>query len=245
MISQSAFRHALTDAGQPVPETLLDGAGRPAERRFSVYRNNVAVSLSEALETGFPAVAALLGDANFARVAARFLRQHPPGSPLLMTWGGQFPAFLEGLDELDTMPWLPDVARSDLAMRRAYHAADATSIEPAELLALNEEALERARVTLAPAVQLLASRWPLAEIRSYALGETPERPSAGAQDIVVTRPEFDPVVSALPERGHAFALALKVGMPLGAAVTQCGAGFDPAPTLALLLGQGAITGLIS
>ena len=245
MMSQSTFRHALTDTGQPVPERLVDGAGRPAGRRFSVYRNNVAVSLSEALETGFPAVAALLGDANFARVAARFLRQPPPGSPLLMTWGGQFPAFLEGLDELDTMPWLPDVARSDLAMRRAYHAADATPIEPAELLALDEEALERARVTLAPAVQLLASRWPLAEIRSYALGETPERPSAGAQDIVVTRPEFDPVVSALPERGHAFALALKVGMPLGAAVTQCGEGFDPAPTLALLLGQGAITGLIS
>ncbi|NIY98719.1 DUF2063 domain-containing protein, partial [Salipiger sp. HF18] len=121
----------------------------------------------------------------------------------------------------------------------------AASIEPAELLALDEEALERARVTLAPAVQLIASRWPLAEIRSYALGETRERPSSGAQDIVVTRPEFDPVVSALPERGHAFALALKAGMPLGAAVTQCGAGFDPAPTLALLLGQGAITGLIS
>ncbi|NIY99939.1 DUF2063 domain-containing protein, partial [Salipiger sp. HF18] len=121
MISQSAFRHALTDAGRPVPETLVDGAGRPAGRRFSVYRNNVAVSLSEALETGFPAVAALLGAANFARVAAGFLRQYPPGSPLLMTWGGQVPAFLEGLDELDTMPWLPDVARSDLAMRRAYH----------------------------------------------------------------------------------------------------------------------------
>ena len=38
------------------------GAGRPAGRRYAVYLNNVAVSLTEALATGFPAVAALLGE---------------------------------------------------------------------------------------------------------------------------------------------------------------------------------------
>ena len=35
-------------------------------RRFAVYRNNVIASLSDALETAFPAIRALLGTQIFA-----------------------------------------------------------------------------------------------------------------------------------------------------------------------------------
>ena len=53
MSDQSAFAAALMDPTQPAPEGLRDPFGGPAGKRFDVYRNNVAVSLTEALETGF------------------------------------------------------------------------------------------------------------------------------------------------------------------------------------------------
>ncbi len=70
MSRQSAFRAAILDADRPAPPDLQDGLGRPAKRRFNVYRNNVAVSLTEALEAGFPAVARLLGEENSVRLRA-------------------------------------------------------------------------------------------------------------------------------------------------------------------------------
>ena len=93
-VTQELFRARLLDAAHPVPAGLIDGAGRPAGRRYAVYRNNVAVSLRTALETGFPAVKSLLGDEAFAYAAGRFLRQAPPRSPLLMRYGDGFPEFL-------------------------------------------------------------------------------------------------------------------------------------------------------
>ena len=54
-VDQDAFRAALLDPSLVAPEGLTDGQGRPAGRRFDVYRNNVSVALADALETAFPA----------------------------------------------------------------------------------------------------------------------------------------------------------------------------------------------
>ena len=48
-VSQLDFRTAMLDAAVDVPDGLIDANGNPAGQRFSVYRNNVAVSLTEAL----------------------------------------------------------------------------------------------------------------------------------------------------------------------------------------------------
>ena len=63
-VSQNLFRSALLDPSLPVPGGLTDAEGRPAGARYNVYRNNVAVSLTEALHTGFPIISKLLGKEN-------------------------------------------------------------------------------------------------------------------------------------------------------------------------------------
>ena len=55
------FARALLDPGQDRPAGLTGPGGAPAGRRFDVYRNNVAVSLTEALGQGFPVVKRLVG----------------------------------------------------------------------------------------------------------------------------------------------------------------------------------------
>ncbi|WP_435659839.1 HvfC/BufC N-terminal domain-containing protein [Leisingera caerulea] len=247
-VTQADFTRAMMDAGQPVPDGLTDHLGAPAGRRFSVYRNNVAVSLTEAMHSAFPVIAKLLGKQNMDGLAGLYLRQHPPSSPLMMFYGGHFPAFLEGMEQLKHLGYLGDVARLELALRRAYHAADAAPIAPEALGALAPDTLLNTRLELAPAVQVLRSPWPIHAIWRYNTEDGAPKPEPQAQDVLITRPEFDPIPQILPPAGAVWISALMAGATIGEATEHAAAedeAFDLGATLALLLQGGAVTGLDS
>ncbi len=242
-VSQTTFHTALLDASQPIPDGLLDAEAQPAGRRFSVYRNNVAVSLTEAMRQAFPVITKLLGPQNMDGLAGIFLRQHPPSSPLMMFYGEEFPKFLEGMEQLSHLGYLPDVARLELALRRAYHAADRQPID-AEALSLPPEDLMQAKLTLAPSVQVLRSSWPVHAIWLYNTEEGAPKPEAGAQDTLIMRPEYDPAPHPLPPGGAAWIALIQDGKSIGKAFESTMAEtpeFDLGTTLALLLQGGAIT----
>ena len=244
IVDQGTFRRALLDAGAPRPDGLTDGTGQPAGRRFDVYRNNVAVSLTEALETAFPVVAKLVGAANFKLLAGAFLRQHPPSSPLMMFYGAEMPAFLETFGPTQNIGYLPDIARLELALRESYHAADAQSVEPAAIGALPPEDLMAASVSLAPSLRLIRSDWPVHAIWWFNTEDGAPKPAMAAEDVAVIRSEFDPVPVLLPPGGGVFVAALLAGETFGSAyeaAAKADPDFDLTPILALLLTNGAIT----
>ncbi|WP_171098254.1 DNA-binding domain-containing protein [Ruegeria sp. HKCCD7255] len=242
-VSQSSFRSALLDATQPVPQGLLDAQAQPAGRRFSVYRNNVAVSLTEAMHQAFPVITKLLGTQNMDGLAGIFLRQHPPTSPLMMFYGEEFPSFLAGMQQLSHLGYLPDVARLELALRRSYHAADAQPI-PAEALAIDPEDLMRAKLGLAPSLEVLISDWPVHAIWAFNTQPDAPKPQAGGQDILITRLDYDPQPHVLPPGGADWINRLQDGQTIGQAYEATAAEtseFDLGTTLALLLQGEAIT----
>ena len=244
-VTQSEFRAALLDGAQDRPLGLTDAQNRAAGRRFDVYRNNVAVSLTEALETGFPAIAKLLGGENFKAIAGMFLRQYPPGSPLMMHYGAEFPDFLSGLEQLGHLGYLGDVARLELALRRAYHAADAPPIAPEALAEIPPMDLADVRLQFAPAVELLCSPWPVHAIWAFNMAKGP-KPQAIAQDVLVLRPEFDPEPHALAPGARTCVLALMRGETLGVAAelgAEASEKFDFSGLLTLLLSGNAITNI--
>jgi hypothetical protein len=244
MSRQSDFHAAILDAGRAVPPGLLDGHGRPAPKRFAVYRNNVAVSLTEALEAGFPATARLLGEGNFRALAGRFLRQSPPDSPLMMHYGAAFPDFLAGVEALASLGYLPDIARLEQALRAAYHAADHTPLPPDALARIAPDLLPQLRLSFAPGLQLLASNWPVHDIYRYALTPGAPKPRARPQDVLICRAGFDPVPHVLPAGGAVFLRALIQGETLVAATgtaSETTPDFDLTACLALLLSAQAIT----
>lgn len=246
IVTQDMFTAALLDAALPAPEGLQDAQARPAGRRFSVYRNNVAVSLTEALHTAFPATAKLLGKDNMDRLAGVFLRANPPSSPLLMFYGEGFPDFLAGIEQLSKMGYLPDLARLELAQRQSYHAGDATPVDPATLAALPPEELMQHGLTLAPALQLIRSEWPLYDIWRLGTEDGAPQPTAHQQDVLITRPEFDPVLTPLPAGGAAWIQSLQQGASIADAfesTLQIVPDFDPGATLTLLIQGNAITSL--
>lgn len=244
-LGQDRLRLALLDNTRPVPPGLSDGQGRPAGRRFAVYRNNIAVALTEALELSFPVIRQLIGSQNFKAMAGVFLRRHPPDTPIMARYGARLPGFLEGFEPLRHLPYLPDVARLEQALRVSYHAADAPPVVATALSDLAPDALSTARLDLAPAVQVLRSPWPVHAIWRFNAEDGP-RPAPGAQDVLITRPGFDPVMTVLAPGAADFVTALRQGRDFGAAqdaAMDAAPEFDMARILTALLDGQAIIGI--
>lgn len=247
-VSQSKFHAALLDPKQPVPEGLSDGQGHPAGARFAVYRNNVACSLTEALEISFPVIQKLIGDENFKKLSAVFLRQHPPKVPMLSQYGDEMPGFLESFKPLEHLGYLPDVARLEQALRLSYHAADANPIAPEALQSLTPEQMAAARFTFAPSMILQHSRWPIHGIWAFNSEDGAPKPPATAQSVLVLRPEFDPALHLISESSAACMTALIAGKSLSDAndiALEQDPDFDLGALLGLLLVHGAITDIHS
>lgn len=240
------FRMGLLDPATPVPNGLVNPAKEKAGKRYDVYRNNVTVSLIEAMHTAFPLVAKLIGAEHFDRLAGMFVRAHPPSSPLMMFYGAEFPRFLERFDPLRHVPYLPDAARLDLGFRTSYHAADTAAFDASPLETLSPEALMEATFTLAPATQIIPSEWPLYDIWQFNQDSDAPKPRSIAQAVLITRPEFDPAPHALPPGGDTWLNALKNGVSFEeahaeAAVTT--SDFDLTESLTLALSAQAFAAL--
>ena len=100
----ATFAPALLDPACATPPVVTGPNGRAAGKRYDVYRNNVTVSLIDALAAIYPAVQRITGT-DFFRAMARFhVRESPPASPLLFEYGRGFPDFIAGYEHAQTLP---------------------------------------------------------------------------------------------------------------------------------------------
>ncbi|WP_333713990.1 HvfC/BufC N-terminal domain-containing protein [Yoonia sp.] len=240
-VTQSQFRTAMLDAAVALPAGIVNPDGAPASKRFDVYRNNVAVGLSDALETAFPVTRKLLGDEFFRAMAGVFLRTHPPKSPLMMFYGEAMPQFLRRFGPTRTLGYLPDVAKLELALRQAYHAADADPVQPEALAAIAPDALMETRLRLAPAVRTITSDFPIHAIYRANTQTGAPKPVMQPEAVLITRPGFDPQIHAINAAGAACVKALSQGKSLGHALASSDDTLDLGAVLGLLLAQGAVT----
>lgn len=238
---QSNFSASIADADVPMPQGVV-----ATTERFNIYRNNVAVSLSEALGQAFPVVKMLVGDEFFAGMAQVYVQQNKPTSPLLMEYGDTFSAFIAVFPPAASIPYLADIALVEYAWLRAYHAADAHPAAIDVLGTIPENALDTITFRLHPSFHLLDSEWPIASIW-YAHQENDAPDLSGLQAtpeyMMIVRPQLDVQISILSEASYAFADALRSGMALGAAceVLEDIDGFDPSQHLTELFLAGVIT----
>ena len=156
-LPQHVFARALLDPQQPCPPGLRSWNGSDPAARFAVHRNNAVSSLVDALADTFPVTRELVGEAFFAAMARLFVMGAPPRSPVLALYGGDFPAFVEGLRSCSSVPYLADVARLEVQRIRAFHAADAPVLTAGDLTRhlLDPQAVAASRVKFHPSAAVL------------------------------------------------------------------------------------------
>ncbi|MCP3441623.1 DNA-binding domain-containing protein [Bradyrhizobium sp. CCGUVB14] len=242
------FAPALLDPTQAAPKTVTGPNGKAADKRFAVYRNNVTVSLIEALAAIYPATQRITGPDFFRAMARLHVRSSPPTSPLLFDYGRDFPDFIASYEYAQTIPWLADVARIERAWLDAYHARDAAPLSSARLAAIAPERL--AETVFVPHHAMRIVRSAFSAVTIFAAnrdGASTQRIDASTpEDALITRPDFDVAVRLLPPGGAVFAACLASGQRLGEAAgvaLDAHADFDLATNIAGLIAAGAFTSI--
>jgi hypothetical protein len=186
---------------------------RPAPAGLAVYRNNARGLALRCLGAAFPVLRELVGATGFEALANDYRRADPPRRGDLADWGGGLAEWLAQCTELLTdAPYLADIARLEWAMHRAELAPDAplpawahsmspiaAADEPAhgpggatDSGAIGPHGLQLLAdcdpadllLSLAPASQILISRYPVVAIwqahRDAAQGSAPQEDDAAA-----------------------------------------------------------------
>ncbi|HXV29244.1 MAG TPA: DNA-binding domain-containing protein [Sinorhizobium sp.] len=243
----AGFVPGLLDPARATPALVAGPNGKAADKRFNVYRNNVTVSLIDALAAVYPATMRITGEPFFRAMARFHIRETPPTSPLLFEYGRDFPDFIERYEYAQSMPWLADVARIERAWLDAYHAADAAVLKPEDLASVPAERLGDLVLEVHPATRIVCSAHPAATIFSMNRASDPVRriDTTAPESALVTRPALDVAVRRLPPGVDRFLGCLMAGEPLGSAAAA-GAGcpeFDLATAIRTMLEAGAVAAI--
>ena len=246
---QEEFSLALLDRTRGAPAGLR-APSRQTERRFDVYRNNVFVSLIEALAIRFPVCQTLVGDEFFRAMTRVYIALSPPRSPLLMKYGDDLGDFIDTFPPARSVPYLSDMARLEAARTRAYHAADAKPLSVEELASLSSCAWSQTRVVLHSSVEIIRSPYPIVTIWEAHADPDGAQAIDGsvAEDALVIRPDLDVEIHRLPASGAVFVSMLLHDATFREAADEAVAAdprFDLVASLADLIMNRIIVGLSS
>jgi hypothetical protein len=242
----AAFAPALLDPQSETPAAVTGPNEKAAVKRYNVYRNNVTVSLIEALAAIYPATQRITG-VEFFRAMARFhLRAKPPASPLLFEYGRDFPGFIERYEYARSVPWLADIARIERAWLDAYHAADSATLKPQALACIPPERLPDVVFVPHPAARIVRSEFPAVSIFAANRSEDAVGPveTAAPEAALITRPGLEVIVRHIPPGGAIFLARLISGETLGQAASaafEATSSFDLTANIAGMIEAGVFT----
>ena len=162
---QFAFSDALIHGVTPDALGQIKVRGLPGTARLGIYRNNVYITLTEALRGSFPVVERLVGADFFRHAAEHYVRAYPSLSGNLQDYGHRFPDFLKRFPATSRLVYLPDVARLEWYWQEVFHAqTDESEIDPRGLAEIPEDEHVRLGFVLNRAARLLHSPFPALRI---------------------------------------------------------------------------------
>ena len=232
------------DLGELLDESLPVRAARG----LRVYSDAYAASLRQALATNFAALAHVLSPADFDRLAAAYLRAHPPRGFDYLRLGARFAEFVAGFDFAADYG-VPRAVLAELAVleQTQLEVQDAPdpeqSVTPAALAALVPEDWEQVRFAFAAAYRVVRATHDVAPvIEAVAAGEAPARPATGDVAYLVSRAGDGVRTERLAPREAAVLEALLAGESLREA---CGDDESAAEAGARRLVAAAAAGLLA
>lgn len=247
--AQTIFANALLAVGEPHADAVAlvrDGAVSPT-RRIEIYRHNVLFNLVGALRDIYPIVERVVGEEFFQAAAKIFVRATPSTSGDLNDFGFEWPEFLRMFPPAAELPYLSDVARLEWAWHESFHAADAPPFDAHALTAIPAEQHGALRFQLHPAVRLIASTFPTADIWRVNQpdydGDMRVDWDQNACQLLLRREQTIVTMDALPAAEFRFFSALSCNAPLQAA-TDAALAVDAAFDLAATLQRAVVAEII-
>jgi hypothetical protein len=248
---QSAVLHAVLDGTQasavgPALALLADRDAR-ANARLRVYRNNAWANFHDSLESTYPVIARLVGDAYFRQLARGLQQRHPSRSGDLLWVGRNLPAYLAALHPDGEFQYLPDVARFEWLVQEALLAASHQPLARAKLAAAAEHHDTLVFVPH-PTVRFFESRFPVLRVwDSNVSHEDSERAhidlASGADRVLLLRPRLTLECHRLDSGECRLLRGLLAGERFAASIeesTQSDACFDATAALQRFVAMGAI-----
>lgn len=134
---QRVFASSLLDSSGNTDAALLDqlvpGGSLDAAGALDVYRRGYPIRLIEQLGETFEGVWWTLGDEEFFRLCREFIEGQRSVSYNLSDYGREFPDFLMQSSYLREAPFLPELARFELAFTELFHEAEHSHLTAAEV----------------------------------------------------------------------------------------------------------------
>lgn len=160
-------------------ETVEERGHLGSQARIDIYAQMYFARLLEVLHEDFPRVAAILGCERFDALIRAYLARHPSTNPSLRYLGRHFAEFLGTREDLETLPFLGDLARLEWARLEVFDAPDVEPLRIESLHRLAPDDWPELRLRLISACRTLRSDWPVQEI--WAAAESPVPQSEGFQ----------------------------------------------------------------
>jgi len=237
--------------GDTAVEARVAGTVRvPIATRLGIYAGAYRSRLAEALESNYPALAKLLGEADFAALAADYIAAHDSPFFSIRYYGDALARFLATCEDYAAAPVLAELAQWEWAMTAVFDAADAIPLAADDLARVPPPQWAQLRLRWHPSVQRLALWWNVPQLWQ-ALSDDGERPTmtvaAAPVQWLLWRESLTTYFRSLPKTEVSMLDAARSGWPFG---ELCGLlceelGEDEAPALAAALLRGWIgSGLI-
>ncbi len=137
---------------------------RTTHDQFMSYRDSVIGGIIEALTISFPVTKALVGEQFFNHICYQYIRQTPSKSPDLNHYGYDYAIFLDSLDNLQTVPYLSDVARLEWAWQKIINGSKTKPGNLQSLATLKADESDNLLFALSPHSSLIQSHYAINKI---------------------------------------------------------------------------------
>jgi len=161
---QQAFARFINQGSDKQFAGAVRANGLTGERRLGIYRHGVMHTLKDALSGVYEVVNKLVGDAFFGHLAEQYVFLYPSHTGNLHDYGFEFAEFLSGIPGLESLPYLPDVARLEWYYHAAFHSPMGEMLNIQKLSTVPDSKYEQLSLLLSPACFLLSSDFPVLHI---------------------------------------------------------------------------------
>lgn len=169
---QEAFQRFLLTADSGIESHVVGTQRVSVETRLGIYGDGYRSRLIEVLQSSYPVLANLLGEADFHTLAAKYVATHESTFFSIRYYGDELADFLAADADYSGAPLLAELARWEWALAAAFDAADAEPVDSGVFAQVAPEDWAELRFEWSASVQVVPLEWNVPELWKAVTEET-------------------------------------------------------------------------